>query len=48
MDDLCTALDATQMPLKDIIDSVELFQKAEEAIEYIWQGRQVEKVVLRV
>ncbi|KAB8068156.1 chaperonin 10-like protein [Aspergillus leporis] len=48
MDDLCTALDATQMPLKDIIDSVEPFQKAEEAIEYIWQGRQVEKVVLRV
>jgi NADPH-dependent curcumin reductase CurA len=48
MEDLCAALDATQMPLRDIIDSVEPFEKAEEAIEYLWQGRQVGKVVLRV
>ncbi|KAL2812006.1 hypothetical protein BJX63DRAFT_422067 [Aspergillus granulosus] len=48
MDDLCAALDATQMPLRDIIDSVQPFEKAEEAIEYIWQGRQIGKVVLRV
>ncbi|KAL3466889.1 hypothetical protein BJX64DRAFT_301329 [Aspergillus heterothallicus] len=48
MDDLCAALDATQLSLMDIIDSVEPFEKAEEAIEYIWQGKQVGKVVLKV
>ncbi|KAL3449178.1 chaperonin 10-like protein [Aspergillus insuetus] len=48
MEDLCAALDATQMPLRDIIDSVEPFERAEEAIEHIWQRRQVGKVVLRV
>ncbi|KAL2828326.1 hypothetical protein BJY01DRAFT_240943 [Aspergillus pseudoustus] len=48
MNDLCAALDATQMSLENIIDSIEPFEKAEEAIQYIWEGRQVGKVVLRV
>jgi hypothetical protein len=48
MEDLYAALDATQMPMRDIIDSVEPFERAEEAIEYIWQWRQVGKVALRV
>ncbi|KAL4913014.1 hypothetical protein BDW62DRAFT_8917 [Aspergillus aurantiobrunneus] len=48
MDDLCAALAAAQMPLDDIIDSVEPFEKADEAIEYIWQGRQIGKLVLRL
>lgn len=48
MDDLCAALSATQMQFDDIIDSVEPFEKADEAIEYIWQGRQVGKLVLRL
>ncbi|KAL4735407.1 hypothetical protein BDV11DRAFT_173871 [Aspergillus similis] len=48
MDDLCAALAAVQMPLDDIIDSVEPFEKADEAIEYIWQGKQIGKLVLRL
>lgn len=46
MDDLCAALAATQLPLRDIIDSIYPFEKAEEAVEYIWQGRQVGKLVI--
>lgn len=48
MDDLCAALAAVQMPLDDIIDSVEPFEKADEAIEYIWQGKQIGKLVLQI
>ncbi|KAL4785960.1 chaperonin 10-like protein [Aspergillus varians] len=48
MDDLCADLAASQMPLDDIIDSVEPFEKADEAIEYIWQGKQIGKLVLRL
>lgn len=48
MDDLCAAISATQMRLGDIIDSVSSFDKADEAIEYIWQGKQVGKLVLRL
>ncbi|KAL4900104.1 hypothetical protein BDW74DRAFT_188667 [Aspergillus multicolor] len=46
MDDFCAALTASQIPLDDIIDSVETFEKADEAIEYIWQGKQIGKLVL--
>ncbi|KAG2421149.1 hypothetical protein HFD88_000765 [Aspergillus terreus] len=48
MDDLCAALTATQIRFDDIIDSVEPFEKADEAIEYIWQGKQIGKLVLRL
>ncbi|KAL4756508.1 zinc-dependent alcohol dehydrogenase family protein [Aspergillus foveolatus] len=48
MDDLCAALTAVQMPLDDIIDSIEPFEKADEAIEYIWRGKQIGKLVLRI
>ncbi|KAF4554494.1 Zinc-binding dehydrogenase-like protein 2 [Elsinoe fawcettii] len=47
-DDLCAALTATRIRFDDIIDSVKPFEEAEEAIEYIWQGKQVGKVVLRL
>jgi hypothetical protein len=46
MDDLCAAITATQMRLSDIIDSTRPFEKAEEAIQYLWEGRQVGKLVL--
>ncbi|KAJ5084126.1 hypothetical protein NUU61_008705 [Penicillium alfredii] len=48
MEDLCAALSATQMPLDDLIDTVFPFQQAEEAIECIWQGKQIGKLVLRL
>ncbi|KAH7396233.1 alcohol dehydrogenase [Pyrenochaeta sp. MPI-SDFR-AT-0127] len=46
MDDLCDAITATQMTFEDIIDSTQPFEKAEEAIQYIWEGKQVGKLVL--
>jgi NADPH:quinone reductase-like Zn-dependent oxidoreductase len=48
MEDLCAALSATQMHFDDIIDSIYPFDKADEAIEYIWQGKQVGKLVIRL
>lgn len=48
MDDLCAALSATQMQFDDIIDSVYTFEQADEAIEYIWQGKQVGKLVIQL
>ena len=44
--DLCAAIEATQMRFDDIIDSTMPFSKADEAIEYIWQGKQVGKLVI--
>lgn len=48
MDDLVAAISATQMTFDDIIDKVYPFDKADEAIEFIWQGRQVGKLVIRL
>lgn len=48
MDDLCAALSATQIQFGDIIDSIKPFEDADEAIEHVWQGKQVGKVVLRL
>lgn len=48
MDDLCAAISATQMRFDDIIDSISSFEKADEAIEYIWQGKQIGKLVIRL
>ncbi|GAD95442.1 alcohol dehydrogenase [Paecilomyces variotii No. 5] len=47
-EDFCAALSATRIQLDDLIDSVFPFEKAEEAVEYLWQGRQVGKLVLRL
>ena len=40
------AVSATQMTFEDILDSTWPFEKAEEAIDYVWQGKQVGKVVI--
>ncbi|EOD42991.1 putative alcohol dehydrogenase protein [Neofusicoccum parvum UCRNP2] len=48
MDDLCAALSATEMTFDDIIDSVHSFEKADEAIDYVWRGKQVGKLVIRL
>ena len=47
-DELMAAISATKMTFEDIIDSVRPFEEAEEAIEFIWQGKQVGKVVLKL
>lgn len=48
MEDFCAALSAARTPLDDLIDQTFPFEKAEEAVEYVWQGKQVGKVVLRL
>ena len=48
MVDLCAALEATQMQLDDIIDTVYPFDKAEEAVQSLWEGKVVGKIVLRL
>jgi hypothetical protein len=42
------AISAVKMTFEDIIDSVWDFEKAEEAIDFVWQGKQVGKVVLKL
>jgi Zn-dependent alcohol dehydrogenase len=46
MDDLCAVLSATRVQFDDIIDSVQPFESAEEAVEKVWQGKVVGKLVL--
>lgn len=46
MEDLCAALEATQMKFDDIIDTVYPFEKAEEAVQSLWEGKVVGKVVI--
>lgn len=46
MEDLCEALSVNQTQLHDIIDTIYPFSQAEEALQFIWEGRQVGKVVL--
>ncbi|KAH8425161.1 zinc-dependent alcohol dehydrogenase family protein [Aspergillus melleus] len=48
MEDFCAALSADQTPLNDLIDKVFPFEQAEEAVEYVWQGKQIGKIVLRL
>ncbi|CVK86599.1 probable Alcohol dehydrogenase [Fusarium mangiferae] len=47
-DELMAAISATQMTFEDIIDSTWSFDKADEAIEYVWQGKQVGKVIVKL
>lgn len=48
MEDLCAALSAAQTPLNDLIDKIFPFEQAEEAVEYVWRGKQIGKIVLRI
>ncbi|KAH6889350.1 hypothetical protein B0T10DRAFT_404646 [Thelonectria olida] len=45
-DDLIAAITSTQLTFDDIIDSVWPFEKSDEAIEFIWKGAQVGKLVV--
>ncbi|KAF5637557.1 alcohol dehydrogenase [Fusarium tjaetaba] len=47
-DELMAAISATQMTFEDILDSTWSFDKADESIEYVWQGKQVGKVVIKL
>ncbi|GKU18583.1 unnamed protein product [Fusarium langsethiae] len=47
-DELMAAISATQMTFEDILESTWSFDKAEEAIGYVWQSKQVGKVVIKL
>ncbi|KAL6892142.1 hypothetical protein GGI43DRAFT_197112 [Trichoderma evansii] len=47
-EDLMAAISAAKMTFEDIIDSVWEFDKSEEAIEFVWQGKQLGKVVIKL
>jgi Zn-dependent alcohol dehydrogenase len=40
------AVAATRMRFDDIVDARFDFKKADEAIEHVWQGKQIGKVVV--
>ncbi|KAF2479314.1 alcohol dehydrogenase [Neohortaea acidophila] len=46
LDDLSAALESTRMSLDDIIDTVYPFEQAEEAMQSLWEGKVVGKLVL--
>lgn len=48
MDDLCDVISATQMKFDDVVDSVFPFERADEAIQYLWEGKQVGKLVIKL
>ena len=48
MDELCAALTATRIDLADIIDSTWSFDKADEALQHVWEGKQIGKVVIQI
>ena len=44
--DFCAAVTSTGMKFDDIVDQVFSFAKADEAVEHLWQGRVVGKIVI--
>jgi len=48
LDELSAALTATRITFDDIIDSTWTFDNADEALQYLWQGKQVGKVVIQI
>lgn len=48
MDDLSTALMTTRIKFDDIIDSTWTFDNADMAIQHIWEGKHVGKVVIQI
>lgn len=48
LEDLSAAITSARLNFDDIIDKVYNFEQAEEAIQYLWEGRQVGKLVLRI
>lgn len=46
MEDFCAALTVSGTRLHDLIDRSFSFEEAEEAVEYVWQGKQIGKIAL--
>ena len=45
MEDLCATMAAAHIHIDNIIDSVYSFDQAEEAIQYLWEGKHVGKIM---
>lgn len=48
LEDLVTAASTMKMRFFDIIDRVFPFSQSEEALDYLWNGKQVGKIVLKL
>jgi hypothetical protein len=48
LQDLSTAVSVMKMDFSDIIDVVFPFSESEEALVYLWKGRQVGKIVIKL
>ncbi|KAF2162766.1 hypothetical protein M409DRAFT_27005 [Zasmidium cellare ATCC 36951] len=46
--DLVAALEATKIRFDDIIDSTYALDDADEALQYLWEGKQVGKIVIKI
>ncbi|KAK9417617.1 putative Enoyl reductase (ER) domain-containing protein [Seiridium unicorne] len=47
-EDLVAALESSQLDLQDIIDSVFPFEQADEAIDFVWRGKMIGKVIMKL
>jgi Zn-dependent alcohol dehydrogenase len=48
LEDLSDAISADETQLDDLIDKVYPFSEAEEAVQFVWEGKQIGKVVLQL
>ena len=47
-EELVAALETTRLRFDDIIDSTYSLQESDKALQYLWEGRQVGKIVIEV
>jgi Zn-dependent alcohol dehydrogenase len=48
LEDLSSAVTAAHLTFDDIIDTTYPFEEAKDALEFLWEGRQVGKVVITI
>ena len=47
-EDLVAALEASRLRFEDIIDSTYSLDEADEALQYLWEGKQVGKIIIKI
>ena len=47
-EDMCDAISATGLEFNDIVDKTWKFEEVEEAVQHLWEGRQVGKYVVQI
>ena len=48
MEELVAALEATKIRLDDVIDSTFTLDESDKALQYLWEGKQVGKIVINM